>query len=141
MVCSRLFCCKIGVFHYFWCFKARILSKNNASTSKKASKNWAGFLVPLILHIMRKMKNHGQSTFILKECFWIWCHRSLKGVFSKPSGNLIIAPIFCLLSFRLQILGTHVFFFFIKLSKLWARVEKLYSWHFTRVPHLYFATR
>ena len=102
MVCSKLFCCKIGEFHYFWCFKARILSWNNGSASKKASKNCAGFLVSLILHIMRKMKNNGQSTFILKECFLIWCYRTLKGVFSKPSGNLIIAPNFCLLSLRLH---------------------------------------
>ena len=33
----------------------------------------------------------------------------LKGVFSKPSGNCIVAPIFCLMSQRLQILATCLF--------------------------------
>ena len=35
---------------------------------------------------------------------------SLKGVFSKPSGNLILGPDFCLLSYILQILATCLFF-------------------------------
>ena len=37
----------------------------------------------------------------------------LKGVFSKPSGNCIIAPIFCFLSQRLQIVVTCLFFDFL----------------------------
>ena len=41
-----------------------------------------------------------------------------KGVFSKPSGNHIVAPIFCFLSKRLQILATCLFFKFAKLCKV-----------------------
>ena len=33
----------------------------------------------------------------------------LKGVFSKPSGNLIVAPNFCFLSQRLQFLAACIF--------------------------------
>ena len=37
----------------------------------------------------------------------------LKGVFSKPSGNLIVSPIFCFWSYRLKILATCLFFDFL----------------------------
>ena len=43
-------------------------------------------------------------------------NRGLKGVFSKPSGKHKVAPNLCLLSYRLQILATCLFF---KIAKLW----------------------
>ena len=57
MVCSRLFCYKIGVFHYFQCFKARILSRNNASMSKKGQQKLSGpFSAPYITHYAQNKK-------------------------------------------------------------------------------------
>ena len=62
----------------------------------------------------------------------------LKGVFSKPSGNCIVVPNFCLLSQRLQILATCLFFNFAELCKVWAKSNKVDISHFIRVPPLMF---
>ena len=48
-----------------------------------------------------------------------------EGVFSKPSGNHIVAPFFCFLSYRLQILATCLFFHFAELCKVSARLDNI----------------
>ena len=45
----------------------------------------------------------------LQFCFK-YASNAVTGVFSKPSGNLIVAPIFCFWSQRLQIMTTCLFF-------------------------------
>ena len=40
-----------------------------------------------------------------------------KGLFSKPSGDYIVAPNFCWFSYRLQILATCFFFFLLNCVK------------------------
>ena len=62
----------------------------------------------------------------------------LKGVFSKPSRNLILGPDFCLLSYILQILATCLFFHFAELCKVSARLDNIDIRHFIRVPPLMF---
>ena len=42
----------------------------------------------------------------------------IKGVFSKPSGKLILGPDFCLLSYLLQILATCLLFYFAELCQV-----------------------
>ena len=64
--------------------------------------------------------------------------KNVKGVSSKPSGNLIVAPIFCFLSQRLQISDTCLFFNFLKLCKVSERLGKFDIRHFIRVPPLMF---
>ena len=63
---------------------------------------------------------------------------SLKEVFSKRSGNCIVAPNFCLFSQRLQILGTCLFFNFAELCKISVRLDYIDTRHFIRVPPLMF---
>ena len=58
----------------------------------------------------------------------------LKGVSSKPSGNLIVAPILCFQSQRLQILFTCLFFKFPLPVQSFSNIGK----HFIRVPPLMF---
>ena len=50
----------------------------------------------------------------------------LKGLSFKPSGDCIVVPIFCFLSWRLQILASGLFFYFIWLCKVLARLDKIY---------------
>ena len=59
---------------------------------------------------------------------------ALKGLSFKPSGDYIVAPIFCLLSWILQILATCSFFYFAELCKVWRRLDNIYIRHFRRIP-------
>ena len=63
---------------------------------------------------------------------------NLKGAFSKSSGDYIVVPNFCLLSLRLQILTTCLFFEFLWLCKVSERFDNFYIRHFTMVPPLNF---
>ena len=62
----------------------------------------------------------------------------VKGVFSKHSGNHIVAPNLCFLSKRPQILATCLFFNFAELCKVSARLDNIYIRHFPMVSPLVF---
>ena len=80
--------------------------------------------------------SYKRSRLLNLECFLIYTHNPIKGVFSQSSGKSIVALIFCFLSQRLQILATCLFFCFIKLCKVSARLNKLDIRHFIRVKNL-----
>ena len=62
----------------------------------------------------------------------------LNGLFSRPSGKMIVAPNLCFLSYRLQILATCLFFDFDWLCKVSAMLDNIDARHFIRVPPLMF---
>ena len=89
-----------------------------------------------------------EQIFFLQNQF-LWCilvsqkviltkNYRLKGISSKPSGDCIVAPIFCFLSQRLQILATCLFFFSLTNCKVSERLDNIHIRHFTRVSPLLF---
>ena len=62
------------------------------------------------------------------------CHKhnfqKRKGVFSKPSGKLILGPGFCFLSWRPQILAICLFFNFAELCKVSVILDNIDIRHF-----------
>ena len=69
---------------------------------------------------------------------FLFLFNGMKGVFSKPSGNLIVAPIFRFQSQRLQILATCLFFDFLNPCKVSERLDNIDVIYFQRVPPLMF---
>ena len=72
-----------------------------------------------------------KSFHVDKTCHYCYILDRVKGVFSKSSGNRIVAPIFRFLSYvEISNFGYSWIFNFAKLCKVWAGLDKLDIRHF-----------
>ena len=78
--------------------------------------------------------NIGMFSFHVSSASTVKHKQELLKVFSKPFGNYIVSPNLCFLSQRPQILVACLFFHFVELCKVSARLDNIDIRHFIRVP-------